>query len=117
MVKSLRYMMLYAVLPRFAKIGFKYAQPFLISRTITFAASATDGDNIGWALVGAFGLVFGGLAVSTSVYKYICVRDSPVFSKEVVLIKRTLGTFHHQCPWYFGHHDLLEHFDAWDGCL
>lgn len=77
MAKSLRPMMFYAILPRFAKIGFKYAQPFLISRTITFASSATDADNVGWALIGAFGLVFGGLAVSTSVYKYICVRHGP----------------------------------------
>lgn len=65
---------LYGVFPRLCLIGFRYAQPFLLSRTVNFASNPTEPDAVGWALTGAFGLVFVGLAVSNGSY---CMCPTP----------------------------------------
>jgi ATP-binding cassette subfamily C (CFTR/MRP) protein 1 len=57
-----------------ALIGFRYAQPFLISRTVNFASSPEEPESIGWALTGAFGLVFLGLAIATGSYYHMTYR-------------------------------------------
>lgn len=71
---ALKWPISYLVFPRLCQIGFMYSQPFLIARTITFSQSAFEDDNIGWSLVAAFGLVLGGLAISTAVYQYYTIR-------------------------------------------
>lgn len=62
------------ILPRLCLIGFRYAQPFLLSRTISFVDSTTESDNIGWGLTGAYGLVFLGLAISKGYYYHMTYR-------------------------------------------
>lgn len=73
-VKTLRGPIAYCILPRVCLIGFKYAQPFLISRTIGFADAPSQSNNIGWGLTGAFAFVFLGLALSNSFYYYLTSR-------------------------------------------
>lgn len=63
----------YGIFPRICLIGFRYAQPFLLSRTVDFANNPSDPDAIGWALTGAFGIVFGGMAV---IYGSYCMSIS-----------------------------------------
>lgn len=46
-------------------MAFKYAQPFLISRTVDFSDNLDESDDIGWGLTGAWLLVFIGLAASS----------------------------------------------------
>jgi hypothetical protein len=58
----------YGIFPRICLIGFKYAQPFLLTRTVNFTNNPNEPDAVGWALTGAFGLVFTGLAVSNGTY-------------------------------------------------
>jgi len=62
------------VFPRLCLIGFKYAQPFLLFRTINFASSPEEPDSIGWGLTGAFGVVLLGLAVSNGSYYHKAYR-------------------------------------------
>lgn len=64
----------YCVFPRLCLIGFKYAQPFLISRAVNFANSPNEAENIGWGLTAAFGLVFMGMAVSNGAYYHMTYR-------------------------------------------
>ncbi|KAL2069425.1 hypothetical protein VTL71DRAFT_14104 [Oculimacula yallundae] len=61
------------VFPRICLIGFRYAQPLLLARTVRFVDSQ-DSDSIGWGLTGAFGLVFVGLAVSSGNYYHNTYR-------------------------------------------
>lgn len=56
------------IFPRICLVGFRYAQPFLLSRTVNFANNPNDPDAVGWALTGAFGLVFMGMAVIYGMY-------------------------------------------------
>lgn len=67
----------YGIFPRICLIGFRYAQPFLLSRTVNFTTNPKEPDAIGWALTGAFGVVFVGLAVSNGSYCELC---SPILS-------------------------------------
>lgn len=64
----------YCIFPRICVIGFRYAQPFLLSRTVDFANSPEEPDSIGWGLTAAFGLVFIGLAVANGSYEHMSYR-------------------------------------------
>ncbi|KAM0557995.1 hypothetical protein ACHAPJ_005161 [Fusarium lateritium] len=56
------------MLSRLCLMGFKYAQPFLIQRTIVFASNLDEPKEIGWGLTGAWLSVFIGLAISNGFY-------------------------------------------------
>ncbi|THV45348.1 hypothetical protein BGAL_0499g00020 [Botrytis galanthina] len=62
------------IIPRLCTTGFKYAQPFLLERTVGFANDESQPDSIGWSLTGAFGLVFLGLAVFNGAYYHMAYR-------------------------------------------
>ena len=64
----------YCIFPRICLIGFRYAQPFLLSRTVNFASSPEEPESIGWGLTAAFGLVFLGLAIATGSYYHMTYR-------------------------------------------
>ncbi|KAE9376787.1 putative ATP-binding cassette transporter [Stipitochalara longipes BDJ] len=64
----------YCIFPRICLIGFRYAQPFLLSRTVNFASNLEESESIGWGLTGAFGLVFLGLAIATGSYYHMTYR-------------------------------------------
>lgn len=66
--------LLYCIIPRLFQIGFRYAQPFLITRTISFASDESQPDSIGWGLTGAFFLVLLGVAVSNGIYYHMAYR-------------------------------------------
>jgi hypothetical protein len=63
-VWTTKYAFLSGMLARLCLVGFKYAQPFLIQRTIGFTEDLSQLDEVGWALTGAWLLVFVGLAAS-----------------------------------------------------
>lgn len=62
------------IFPRLCLVGFRYAQPFLLSRTVDFASSKQESDNVGWGLTGAFFIVFLGMAISSASYYHMCYR-------------------------------------------
>lgn len=72
-LKASRAAFCYCIFPRICLIGFRYAQPFLLSRTVDFANSPGESDAVGWALTGAFGLVFVGLAVINGSYCMVTI--------------------------------------------
>ena len=60
----LRWQLLLSAMPRLVLIGPKYAQPFLLDRTITYVSNRNDQPaNVGLALVGAYVIVYVGLAI------------------------------------------------------
>ncbi|KAL6806010.1 P-loop containing nucleoside triphosphate hydrolase protein [Trichoderma sp. SZMC 28012] len=76
---SLRKPLAITILPRLFLIGFKFAQPFLINRVITYVQEKNDGDgarkDVGYALVGATGLVYLGSAISNGFYQHKLFRS------------------------------------------
>ena len=66
-----------AVPPRMAYIGFVFCQPFLINRAISFSASpiTQDTTNVGYGLIGAYILVYVGIAVSMAQYQHWAYRS------------------------------------------
>lgn len=73
-LKASRSSFAYCIFPRLCLIAFRYAQPFLLSRTVQFANDSNEPDSIGWGLTAAFGLVFTGLAVATGSYYHMVYR-------------------------------------------
>lgn len=57
-----------AFIPKICQIGFTYTQPFLVELGIGLAATPRGGyaDNIGYGLIGAYAIVYTGIAVSLS---------------------------------------------------
>lgn len=57
-----------AALPRLCLIGFTFAQPFLITKAIEIAAAPNiqPYNNYGYGLIGAYVLVYLGIAVCTT---------------------------------------------------
>jgi hypothetical protein len=65
-LKQLKWPILAVVPPRACLIAFNYCQPFLIERAVNYSnqdSSAQD-TNIGYGLIGAYVLVYVGIAVS-----------------------------------------------------
>ncbi|RAH47783.1 P-loop containing nucleoside triphosphate hydrolase protein [Aspergillus brunneoviolaceus CBS 621.78] len=65
---------LYCVLPRLVQIGFRYTQPLLLTRTVSFANDQRQPESIGWGLTGAFFLVLLGVALSNGVFYHMTFR-------------------------------------------
>lgn len=68
---------LLAVVPsRLGLIAFDFAQPFLIQRAISFSSrsKAQDPDNVGYGLIGAYFLVYSGIAITTAQYQHLTYR-------------------------------------------
>jgi ATP-binding cassette subfamily C (CFTR/MRP) protein 1 len=71
----LRWQLLLSAMPRLVLIGFKYAQPFLLDRTITYVRNRNDQpSNVGWALVAAYAFVYVGLAICTASFTHLLNR-------------------------------------------
>ncbi|OCK85970.1 putative multidrug resistance protein [Lepidopterella palustris CBS 459.81] len=76
-VKCLRWPLLSVVPPRLCLIGFNYAQPFLISRMISFVGQprASQNYNQSLGLIAAAALIYTGVAVSTVCYMHRLFRS------------------------------------------
>ncbi|KAI0160936.1 ABC transporter [Hypoxylon sp. FL1284] len=62
--------LLSAVIPRLCLTGFTFAQPFLVNATVTFVGQESPDVNYGKGLIGAWALVYLGIAVSDSIHQY-----------------------------------------------
>ncbi|KAL8995121.1 MAG: hypothetical protein Q9169_005084 [Polycauliona sp. 2 TL-2023] len=72
-----KWRLLAAFPPRVALIGFKFCQPFLIERAISFNRQSIDqtSTNQGYGLIGAYFLVYTGIAVSMGQYQHLTYRS------------------------------------------
>ncbi|KAL9616745.1 MAG: hypothetical protein Q9160_008402 [Pyrenula sp. 1 TL-2023] len=71
----LKWSILASAVPRALLIGLTFAQPFLIRRTIDFVSDRNDQPvNVGWGLVGAYAIVYTGLALLTASSTYLINR-------------------------------------------
>jgi ATP-binding cassette subfamily C (CFTR/MRP) protein 1 len=73
-LKATQSALAWCIFPRLCLIGFRYAQPFLLSRTVDFANNPEEPDSVGWGLTAAFGLVFVGMAVANGSYQHMTYR-------------------------------------------
>jgi len=64
----LRWDIFIIVLPRLSLVAFNISQPFLINRAINFidTSKTVQPNNVGYGLIGAFALVYIGIAVNSS---------------------------------------------------
>ncbi|KAL9085185.1 MAG: hypothetical protein Q9165_007716 [Trypethelium subeluteriae] len=74
--KCLKWTLLSAVLPRLCLTGFMYCQPFLIDTAVNLSVAPIDAQstNNGYGLIGAFILVYVGIAISTGQYQHMTYR-------------------------------------------
>ncbi|KAL1591926.1 hypothetical protein SLS60_011518 [Paraconiothyrium brasiliense] len=75
-LKKLILPILSVVPPRLCLTAFNFCQPFLIDRAVTYSAQAQTAQttNIGYGLIGAYVLVYVGIAVSTGQYQHFTFR-------------------------------------------
>jgi hypothetical protein len=61
----LKWPILLPVIPKLALIRFTFCQPFLVNRFLNYLQDPAEDStpNVGYALIGAYGLVYSGMAV------------------------------------------------------
>lgn len=72
----LKWRLLSAIPPRLGLIAFNFCQPFLIQRAISFSSrsKSEDPNNVGYGLIGAYFLVYAGIAITTGQYQHLTYR-------------------------------------------
>lgn len=61
---AVRWHIVYPILPRICQIGFTFAQPLMLSRVVEYVAHKDiESPNIGYGLIGAYAIVYTGIAV------------------------------------------------------
>ncbi|KAK1579629.1 ABC transporter [Colletotrichum navitas] len=75
-----------AFIPKLCQIAFTYTQPFLIERGIGLAAQPQGGsaNNTGYGLIGAYALVYTGIAISTGQYEWRAYRAASVMRGGII---------------------------------
>ena len=73
---DLKWHLLSVVPPRLALIGFTFCQPFLIQQAIHFIGQPVNESttNAGYGLIGAYFLVYCGIALTTGQYQHLTYR-------------------------------------------
>lgn len=69
-VRAFRWEVIWTVIPRLVLIAFTICQPLLVTRFLTYLQSPSEREDasVGWALVGAYALVYLGVAFTTGFY-------------------------------------------------
>ncbi|OCL10209.1 hypothetical protein AOQ84DRAFT_3965, partial [Glonium stellatum] len=75
-LSKLRWPIFAAMPPRVFLIAFNFCQPFLINRAVNLAQQPVDRQttNIGYGLIGAYFLVYVGIAISMGQYQHLTYR-------------------------------------------
>ena len=74
--RKLAWHLLSVVPPRLGLIAFNFCQPFLVQRAIHLSQQAVTGasTNVGYGLIGAYALVYTGIAVTSGQYQHLTYR-------------------------------------------
>ena len=72
----LKWRLLSGIPPRLGLIAFNFCQPFLVQRAINFASRSKtqDPNNVGYGLIGAYFIVYSGIAITTGQYQHLTYR-------------------------------------------
>ena len=72
----LKWHLLSVVPARVALIALNFCQPFLIQRAISFStrSKSEDSNDVGYGLIGAYFLVYTGIAITTGQYQHLTYR-------------------------------------------
>ncbi|KAJ9136431.1 ABC multidrug transporter [Pleurostoma richardsiae] len=73
-IKTLKWQTLMVVAPRLVLLGFTICQPVILNRFLDFLQDPLQNVNYGYGLIGAYGLVYLGIAVSSSFYYHRSYR-------------------------------------------
>ncbi|KAK4076517.1 hypothetical protein Purlil1_12630 [Purpureocillium lilacinum] len=65
---ALRWPLAAVIVPRLVQLAFTICQPLVLNRFLLFLDNETQLDRIGYGLVGAYGLVYIGIALSQALY-------------------------------------------------
>jgi ATP-binding cassette, subfamily C (CFTR/MRP), member 1 len=74
-VSTLRWPLLAVVIPRLSLLAFTICQPLVLNRFLLFLQDGTESVNVGYGLIAAYGLVYFGIAISSSFYWHRCNRS------------------------------------------
>ena len=74
--RRLKWHLLLVLPPRLGLIAFNFCQPFLIQRAISFSSrsKSEDPNDVGFGLIGAYFLVYTGIAITTGQYQHLTYR-------------------------------------------
>ncbi|KAG9248121.1 P-loop containing nucleoside triphosphate hydrolase protein [Calycina marina] len=71
----LKWTILSALLPRLALIALKFSQPFMVAQVIRYVGGPKyQSNNAGYGLIGAYVLVYTGIAICTGRYQHLTYR-------------------------------------------
>lgn len=73
-LRALRGSLLKAVFPRLCLLGFTICQPLVLGRFLRFLQDPAEDVSVGYGLIGAYGVVYVGIAVSTAFYMHQSTR-------------------------------------------
>ncbi|OIW30336.1 multidrug resistance-like protein [Coniochaeta ligniaria NRRL 30616] len=69
-LKALKWPLLYAVFPRVLLLVFTICQPLVLGRFLVFLQDPSESVSVGYGLIGAYGVVYLGIALSTAFYSH-----------------------------------------------
>lgn len=74
-ISTLKWQLLAVVLPRLFLLAFTICQPLILNRFLDFLQNPSETDNYGYGLIGAYGLVYLGISISSSFYWHKAFRS------------------------------------------
>jgi hypothetical protein len=76
LVRTLFFPLILPIIPRLALLGFTFCQPFFINSLLAYLSRdpATAPPNFAYGFIGASVLIYGGMAISMALYKYLHQR-------------------------------------------
>ncbi|OBT89053.1 hypothetical protein VE02_02018 [Pseudogymnoascus sp. 03VT05] len=76
------------IIPRLAYSGFSFLQPFLVQRVLDFTAETRgpNSQNIAYALIAAYAIVYIGISLSFSVYQHKTYRLLTLFRGSIIAL-------------------------------
>jgi ABC-type multidrug transport system fused ATPase/permease subunit len=69
-LKVLKGTLLWIVIPRLLVLAFTICQPLVLSRFLTFLQNPSESLSVAYGLIGAYGLLYMGIAFSTAFYSH-----------------------------------------------
>ncbi|KAK1988940.1 ABC transporter [Colletotrichum cereale] len=74
-IGTLKWQLLAVVLPRLLLLGFTICQPLILNRFLEFLQNPSEDVSYGYGLIGAYGLVYLGISISSSFYWHKAFRS------------------------------------------